>query len=529
MTSKQSNKKSTIDKIKKFFSKESVKDAIFDATLIGSGLLAFQGIKAIFGEKEQNAQQAIHKEVKLKAPDLNKKYKIPEYKANSPEFDEIYQKALPLIQMALMPTEVLVLHPYADKGGELNTLGLGNYFLPKDGNPQSGTWVYASEYISKNPEITVTGDKALALNNGYYSVMDKAARKNKFHKDLAGAELNLKQIAAAFSVTTNNPTHGAELCAFMRDSSNTDFACMQKIVSFIPQSCKDGIACRHVHEALLLLNRNNYISKMKDFYIAKYDKGYVTSVTQLSPKSTDRFKKAVSEKDLATIDEIQEKIVNYKDKNGKTVQQILQEEIYNDTLRAKLLCFGDGSTKYLGIEPFAISATLIEAYKKGDFPTVVQSYEQLHDHGYGNTDSLYNIAAIAYYETGNYKRCVKVCKALVNDKTNPYYEKSLYLAGKAHEKDGNYARALANYKCASRVNKDNAEYSEAIARVEKLVPKNTQLAKNNLSKKSKESMKRIIDKKTQKAQRNVKNTKKSKSKTPQRTVKKPVNKKGRTR
>lgn len=528
MTSQQSNKKSTIDKIKKFFSKESVKDAVFDATLIGSSLLAFQGIKTIFGEKEQQVQQGIHKEVKLKTPDLDKKYKIPDTK-NTKAFNEIYQEASPLIKMALLPTEVLVLHPYDDGNGKLNTVGLGSYYYPKHDNIKETKWISTAAYLEQHPEITVSGDKAMALLDGCFTHMDGAAKRNGIHRNLVGAELNLKQLAAIFSVATNNPSQGRKLAAFIRDHSDDNWACMEKIISFTPKKpgrFDEGIACRHVHEALLLLNRNDYISKIKDFYIAKYG-NYLTSVTQIGIKNAQKFNEAVRNKDLATIDEIQAKIVNFKDGKGKQIQQILQEEIYNDTLRAQLLCFGDGSTKYVGIEPFALSATLIEAYKNKDFHKTVQAYEELHNHGYGNTDSLYNIAAEAYYETGNYKRCVKLCGALVNDKTNPYYEKSLYLAGRAYEKDGNYARALVNYKCANRVNRDNPEYSEAMARVEKLVPKNTQLAKNNLGKKSKEAIKRITDKKTQKAQRNVKNTKRSK--TPPRTVKKPVNKKGRTK
>lgn len=457
---------------------EKVKDITFNIAFFGIGLLAATGLKSFLENKNKHKdKQELHKELKFTAPDLNKKYKIPEYPAQSQEFDNLYQLAKPLIQIALLPTEVMVLTPYADKGGEINTVGIGCYFVPSGGNPEENEWIHTSDYCANNPEFTVSGDKAIALVDGSYLNRDYAAVKRLIHKNLAGKYLNLKQLAVAFSIAHNSPLHGKKFCEALSDNMD-NFACMKLIMSFVPASCKSGIACRHVHEALLLLNRNDYISKISDFYTAKYDNRYTTSVTQIGGANAEKFREAVENKNMAVIDEIQQKIVNYVNNDGKQIKQIICEEVYNDTLRAKLLCFSDCSTKYVGIEPFALTAQAMNAYRKGNYQNVVNAYEELNAHGYGHSDSIYAIAADSYFKTENYDRCLSICRTFVNNYRSHYIKGIFYLAGASYEKKGDYSRALANYNVAASLYKDNNFVQAAINRVDAQI-KSTSEAENS--------------------------------------------------
>ena len=509
MPTQKKDNTETLKRIKNFFKKEKVKDIAFDVALLGGGLLAIHGLKNLINAEKQETRQEIHKEIKFKAPDLNKKHKIPPYK-NGSDFDKIYQEALPLIQIALQPTEVMVLIPYDDRGGnDINTVGVGCCYVPPDGNVKAKKWVHMRQYFPNHPEYTVSGDLATDLVGGSFDNRDYAAINRSIHKNLTGKSVNLKRIAVAYSIALNNPKRGREFCEFIKDNTD-DFACMEKIMSFVPASCSEGIACRRVHEALMLLNRNDYISKIPDFYIAKYPNGYITSVTQIGGKNAKRFKKAVMDRDMKVIDEI----------------QILREEIYNDELRAKLLCFSDVSTKYTGIEPFALTEEVMSAYKNADFQKAIKAYEELHVHGYGHNDSIYAIAADSYFKTGNYDRCLSICKTFVNSiKDSPHKKDILRLAGAAYENKGNNFRALANYKASAILDKDNEAIKGAIKRIEPLLKKENQAKNTVASKKAIEVRKRVDAKNNKKAAPKAKKANNASKK----QIKQPVRKDGRKR
>ena len=109
---------------------------------VGVGALysVFSGDKSPQSLDEQQAQELreMHKNEMHRVDSLlNRKYKI----TDRASFDQLYRDALPLIQLSMFSTEVLVKEAYADaKGRPANTKGLGSYYVPVNGNPKSSEW-----------------------------------------------------------------------------------------------------------------------------------------------------------------------------------------------------------------------------------------------------------------------------------------------------------------------------------------------------------------------------------------------------
>lgn len=127
--------KSQIKKIK-----EKLKITPYKATMVSLALLAFVNVVSKYSSEKQEKSDKIadstnsHNNFNEKENKLSKSYKITDMES----FKQLYEAALPLAQISLFPTEILVLNPYSDDGKpESNTIGLGSYWYPKNGDPYS--------------------------------------------------------------------------------------------------------------------------------------------------------------------------------------------------------------------------------------------------------------------------------------------------------------------------------------------------------------------------------------------------------
>ena len=179
---------------------------------------------------------------------LNKKYKIDDPKS----FHQLYNDALNFMTLSMFPTEVLVNEAYTDNGKTINTIGLGSFWFPKDGNPQSSEWILTSDYVKKK-KIKLTGPQALALTDGWYRHRENGRIYKDMYKRLKGCELKAHEFAAIATVMYNNEVNGKELCDFVKKNYKNPTKCAAKIMDLKPQNARfnDGILKRHAHEALI--------------------------------------------------------------------------------------------------------------------------------------------------------------------------------------------------------------------------------------------------------------------------------------
>ena len=173
----------------------------------------------------QSAEETAPKE----SSQLSKKYQINDLKS----FHQLYSDALNFMALSMFPTEVLVNEAYTDNGKTINTIGLGSFWFPKDGNPQSSEWILTSDYVKKK-KIKLTGPQAFALTDGWYRHRENGRIYKDMYKRLKGCELKAHEFAAIATVMYNNEVNGKELCDYIKDNYKDPLKCAAKIMDLKP-------------------------------------------------------------------------------------------------------------------------------------------------------------------------------------------------------------------------------------------------------------------------------------------------------
>ena len=439
----------------------------------------------------------IEKEIKARTADiknvLETKYKIEDQDS----FDKLYTASLPLIQLSMFPTEVLVLDPYADNTkGVSNTIGLGSFYYPINGDAKSTDWELSSQHFKKEGAHAISAEQALDLADGWYRHMDYGAVYKQMFKLLKGAELNPHEFAAVATVMYNSKKSGKSLCEFVQKNYKNPMKCAQKIVSLGASSKFGGIPKRHLHEGYLYLGLENYVQDTYELFVKTgvNSKGQFyakTSVTQLSKEDVEKGLKAFKSGDVQKIVREQKKITSYICKGGHTVREIIQENVLDSAYKKTLMRFGVFSEDCTPLQDIIDAKTgtsadmlyqkSIKFYDEGlqlerkgageksqkNFKKALEGFQKIIDGGHDGPD-LHNDMAITYYHLGEYQKCIDECVKVLHFGDSELFSAANFNAGKAYESLGNIDKALLNYKAGIQNGGNVDTFQNQINRLQKI-------------------------------------------------------------
>lgn len=413
---------------------------------------------------------------------LTQKYKI----TDEASFRKLYDDALPLIQLSMTPIEIYKSKAYDDRSGaNPNTIGIGSFWYPENGDPMSSDWMSAALYFKKHPDLTVNLDKALNLVDGWFRTREKGRVYNRMFKELKGAELTLHQFAACATCTYNNEKLGFEFCGYVRDNYKNPVACAHKLTTLDPKDpdCIDGILVRHTAEACMFMYpeyaASVYSFKMKDAINSKGRPYTVTSINQTTPAECRQVKADLARGHTALLSQHKNRIMKYMCKGGYTIADLVNRGIKDEARRQELLCYMGGST--VSFEEKQADLTYEKAredYRAGNYETALAEYQEIRARGYDGADLRCDIALVQY-KLGNYQACIDECRAVLNTGEEHLYQNATYNAGRAYEAMQNYERAKINYsRSLIMAEKNNLSedtknsYKEAIHRMDSIIAGN---------------------------------------------------------
>lgn len=384
-------------------------------------------------------------------------------------FHALFEKALPFLAQSMMPTEILVLNPYADNGKTTNTIGLGSYWYPKDGNPESSEWIKTKDYVKRHPGTSVSGVQAYNLMRGWFDKREGGRIYRELYRRLQGTELTMGELTAICTCIYNDENNGKQLCDFVHENYRDPIKCAAFLMSLKPGNSdfNDGILKRHAHEALTYLNLNNYCDKVPYFMVkegtnSKGQKYYVTSVTQLTPEICRQMSDDLAAGKTDAAVQVAQLIYNYRCKDGQSVYEI------GNANGLGMLFNGEAPLDVAEINRVRsadeLYGTALQNYKDGNYPEALQGFQNMVAQGYNSAD-IHNDMAITYYKMGKYEDCIRECREILKTGETEQYAPANYNAGLAYERLGNNERALQNYKEAEKREPDNNFYKKAVSRL----------------------------------------------------------------
>ncbi|MBR6356480.1 MAG: hypothetical protein IKR92_06475, partial [Alphaproteobacteria bacterium] len=183
---------------------------------------------------------------------LTKTYKI----TDKASFKALYEASLPLIHISMLPTEIFKESAYDDRGGaNPNSIAVGLFWFPKDGNPTNSEWIRASKYLKQHKDLVISYEKALTYTDAWCRYREGGRVYNQLFKRLQGSEITPHQFAACFTTTYNSETSGFKFCDFVQKNYKNPIKCAHYLLTLDPKdkSCADGILKRHTAEACLFM------------------------------------------------------------------------------------------------------------------------------------------------------------------------------------------------------------------------------------------------------------------------------------
>ena len=449
---------------------KTVRNVVLGVTAtIGAGALysVFSGGESSQSLDEQQAQELrqMHKNEMHRVDSiLNRKYKITDWAS----FQQLYKDALPLIQLSMFSTEVLVKGAYADADGRsINTRGLGSYYVPVNGDPFSSEWELCSKYMKKHPEELnkeISGDYALDLSDGWYSTREGGRILRTMFKKLQGCELTINEFAAIATCYYNNEKRGKEFCEFVSKNYQDSVKCASWLIPAEGVKGFGGIAKRATHEACMYLNINDYVSQIGDQRIAKIEgtNKYKTSVTQLPEDRCIEAGADLRKGHTKKLSELANNINRYVCKNGKSAAEMVRENIGDTDRRMALLMFTDQSIDMLKQIADRQYAAALEEYNNGNYEKALAGFQRVIKSGFDGAD-LHNDLAITYFHLGRYEDCLKECHYILHETgETSEFAHAAFNAGKAADALGQSERAYENYKVALKHDKKNQFYRKLV-------------------------------------------------------------------
>lgn len=390
------------------------------------------------------------------------------YKIETKEdFDKLYQEAMPFICLSMFPTETLNLGTYSDNGKKTkNTIGMGSYWYPENGDPKSSKWIKVSKHkgVQAN-NFSISGNRAMDMVDAWARYREGGRVYKKIQKLLMGTELSINEFSAIFTCTYNNEKNGWLLCEFVKNNYQDPIKCASYLVD-LPTYGFNGLLDRHCHEALVYLNLDNYI-----YFIPKMEiKGTGTSVTALETEEFYVMAEDLRKGKLDGARIVANKIKKHVFKNGKQISVIVNEKL-GPELAKKIL--NSPAAIMGGIMPFSADLGFdvnqvykngIKKYNDGDYVGAFLIFQKIIDNGYDGAD-IRNDIAITYYHLGLYNKSIQESKRVLKMGEEDSYSAANFNAGLAYEKQGNFDGAAINFKIAMQRNPEIGAYKKALDRV----------------------------------------------------------------
>ena len=389
--------------------------------------------------------------------DFNKKYEITDKES----FDKLYNESMNFMALSMFPTEILVNQPYADdkKTGKVNTIGLGSYYYPPDGNPKNTKeWIKLEDYLKEHPKAKpyVNGQQAVELMGGWFRYRANGRIYKNMYKRLKGTTLTINQFVAIATVLYNKEGDGFNVCDFVKNNYQSPIKCAAEIMNI--QVKKKGLKKRHVHEALMYLNLDDYCNKIPYLFVDKVGDAYDTSIYEQKISDCNRLAKDLKKGNLEVAKEMSKKIQSFK--RGKQVFEITDEN------GVGYLCENaDRSIEFLAAYnqlPYMKDySQAMNYYENKDYENAIPCFEAAVSQGLKDVN-VHNCLARSYYETGEYDNSIAECRKVLNSGKKDVYHLANYTAGQAYEKKNDKKKALANYKLALKLNPNEPAYQDAV-------------------------------------------------------------------
>ena len=436
----------------------------------------------------------LKKEIRTRTADIKESLETKYAISDKESFEKLYQEALPLIQLSMFPTECLVLNPYADNQKKTsNTIGLGSFYYPKNGDYKSITWEKASKHFANKDEHAISAEHALDLVDGWYRCMDYGATYNQMFELLKGAKLNPCEFAAVATVMYNSQKAGRDLCCFVQKNYNKPLKCAQKIISYSAGENFGGIPKRHIHESFLYYSGYEYLKDTYNLFVktgvnSKGNFYAKTSVTQLSEDDVKAAKEAIMSGDIKRISAEQKKITSYICKGGQTVHEIILENVHGANYKNALMRFGVFNEEGVPLQDIldaktgnsakALYEQSIEMYNKGCkfekdnktakaekcFKQAQKGFEKIIEGGHDGPD-LRNDMAVTYYHLGEHQKCIDECVKVLAWGDADQYSAANFNAAMAYEALGNFDKAIKIYEAGMKNGGDKKVFEREINRL----------------------------------------------------------------
>ena len=456
-------------------------------TLAVGGTLLLGGA-TYYGCGEYAASQAPFSQNKYQ-----QKYKITDEKA----FAQLYEAALPMAQLALLPIENLKGFYCDNNSGVINTCGIGSYLFPENGDPTSQKWIKTAEFYKQNNETEVTADLSFCLIDGWCRFRNR--QKDGFdtmyqamYRKLEGCELSANEFAAILSCSYQNESTGLNFCDFVRENYSNPIECARKLMCYPSEY---DLRSRRTHEALVYLNLDDYVSCLPSLLYkenANPKKSDATSVNQIKSALCDKAKNDLAKGKTDGLREAKDNICGYVNKNAKTLTQFVSEKVGNKELCHKLLggfSYGIAITFNQAFKDWQYKKAL-ENYNDGNYQEAMQGFKNLVMNGAQGAD-LHNDIARTHYQLGNYQECIDECRWVLNSGEKEACCAANYTAGQVYEELKNYSKASQNYHraavLAEEFGEDTNVYEDAAQRMDTEIKNHQQIKKAvNTKKKSKQ-------------------------------------------
>ena len=372
-------------------------------------------------------------------------------------FMRLHNQAFGFIFKSMLPTENLVKKPYSDNGKTINTVGLGSYYYPENGNPSTAEkWILFSDYLKKHPEQRnkeISGKKAFNLAYSWGAHRGKGRILKAFYENLQGCRLTVSQYGAIYSCTYNNEAAGKKFSQFVHDNWKDRYACAEFLMNLKPGNRKfeKGIARRHAFEALLYLNVNDFVNRMDYSFIRETG----SAVSQISMNDVEKMLKALKTKNDKKIykvfDEVGKKVLNWfpkYDSKTKTVRDIIYEENLADSVYTeskKDVDFVYEQEYQNNVETYSQAQS---AHQEKHYEQELEYLQSLLDKGLKSAD-IYNDRSIAFFHLGEYDKCIEECQKVLKTGEKDYKDIAYYNLGKAYEKKEDPLEADKYFKLAA--------------------------------------------------------------------------------
>jgi tetratricopeptide (TPR) repeat protein len=436
----------------------------------GAKYLALAGLVGVVGNTLGIMQSCTGQEKKVVANELSRG-KIYEIK-NKKDFDDIYKAAMPFICLSMFPTETLNLGVYADKGDKKNTIGLGSYWYPKNGEPTSSKWIKVSEHDGVQAEgFSISGNRAMDMVDSWARHRENGRVYREMCKSLIGTKLSLNEFAAIFTCTYNNEKNGKMLCAFVKNNYNNPIKCASYLVNLKTYGFS-GLLDRHCHEALIYLNLDNYIFAIQDMQIQEF----ATSVTALEKAEFMPMVKSLDSGKLDGARAVANKIKKRIFKHGRTVSSIINEKIGGERAKTMLASpskIASGNKTFSQNSSFNannVYETGLAKYKTGDYKGALAVFQSIIKKGFDGAD-IHNDLAITYYHLKEYSKAIEESRLVLKMGEREAYSPANFNAGLAYEKLGDLEKAAANFNAAVKRSPQVEAYKNALKRVNNEITK----------------------------------------------------------